>query len=139
MSLLFFYLGSLLCFECKISDEMTQPCRDFSTLFFSDRLRNNAGAFNMYGLLLEHQKLFLQAEKAFQRLVLFVIREKYRAISVLKTLFCCSFSFSFFPLFLCLTLLFCENSRGLLLQCSKKWYIGNNSNNQRTQQKAQNL
>ena len=33
-------------------------------------MRNNAGAFNMYGLLLEHQKLFLQAEKAFERLVL---------------------------------------------------------------------
>lgn len=39
--------------------------------FLSDRLRNNAGAFNMYGLLLEHQKLFLQAEKAFERLVRF--------------------------------------------------------------------
>ena len=28
---------------------------------------DNAGAYNMYGLLLEHQKLFLQAEKAFKR------------------------------------------------------------------------
>jgi len=42
----------------------SQPCLHF----FSDRLRNNAGAYNMYGLLLEHQKLFLQAEKAFERL-----------------------------------------------------------------------
>ncbi|XP_020629636.1 tetratricopeptide repeat protein 37-like isoform X1 [Orbicella faveolata] len=33
---------------------------------YTDRLRNNAGAYNMYGLLLEHQKLFLQAEKAFE-------------------------------------------------------------------------
>ncbi|KAL9987357.1 hypothetical protein ACROYT_G001647 [Oculina patagonica] len=33
---------------------------------YTDRLRNNAGAYNMYGLLLEHQKLFLQAEKAFK-------------------------------------------------------------------------
>ena len=37
---------------------------------FSDRVRNNAGAYNMYGLLLENQKLFHQAEKAFERLVI---------------------------------------------------------------------
>ncbi|RMX42608.1 hypothetical protein pdam_00013366 [Pocillopora damicornis] len=33
---------------------------------YTDRVRDNAGAYNMYGLLLEHQKLFLQAEKAFK-------------------------------------------------------------------------
>ncbi|CAH3018534.1 unnamed protein product [Porites evermanni] len=33
---------------------------------YTDRVRNNAGAYNMYGLLLENQKLFLQAKKAFE-------------------------------------------------------------------------
>jgi len=37
---------------------------------FADRVRNNAGAYNMYGLLLENQKLLHQAEKAFERLVI---------------------------------------------------------------------
>ncbi|KAK2552919.1 Tetratricopeptide repeat protein 37 [Acropora cervicornis] len=32
---------------------------------YTDCIRNDAGAYNMYGLILENQKLFLQAEKAF--------------------------------------------------------------------------
>ena len=34
-----------------------------------DRIRDNAGAYNMFGLLLEHQKLFTQAEMAYARSV----------------------------------------------------------------------
>ncbi|XP_068693840.1 tetratricopeptide repeat protein 37-like isoform X1 [Montipora foliosa] len=36
---------------------------------YTDCIRNNAGAFNMYGLILENQRLFLQAEKAFERAI----------------------------------------------------------------------
>ncbi|XP_044163899.1 tetratricopeptide repeat protein 37-like [Acropora millepora] len=32
---------------------------------YTDCIRNDAGAYNMYGLILENQKLFLQAEQAF--------------------------------------------------------------------------
>lgn len=48
---------------------MFKTAFDLFVFFFSspDRMRNNAGAYNMYGLLLEHQKLFFQAEKAFDR------------------------------------------------------------------------
>ena len=40
-------------------------------LFFSDRIKSNWAAFNMYGLLLEQQELCKSAAQAFEKYLLF--------------------------------------------------------------------
>ena len=39
--------------------------------FFSDRIKSNWAAFNMYGLLLEQQELYKSAAQALEKYVLF--------------------------------------------------------------------
>jgi len=67
----------LMVYELNVNENILANVREalydlygFVSDPFSDRVRNNTGAYNMYGLLLENQKLFHQAEKAFERLVI---------------------------------------------------------------------
>ena len=65
--------GLSIVYKLNVNENIREALYNLYSLVsvpFSDRVRNNAGAYNMYGLLLENQKLFHQAEKAFERLVI---------------------------------------------------------------------